>query len=310
MKQLILIVPALILQNVLNFAQEPLFGSEMRLKVINASPSTADHTFNLIKLSKTYCYELESSSISDCDECPNPNCFSCNGGSYLVTIDESGKYPPNGNPSNEGGAFCKQEGAYLDAVYGYGVYKYIDETTGDYVFIDFRDARYTRESIDPPYEGYHDDFFLRYDGNGYFQLDGEDSGGEGDYEITVPVGGLIQIWKGTWRIQTQNGYEYKSFTLPDVNPFPSGGEDDFWQNCLVIAAENLQPLQIIWAPNPDQSNISKYYLYREIDAGGFIKIGEFNNQTFDYKDKSILFTGDGSSTVSYKVTSFNGIEST
>ena len=98
-----------------------------------------------------------------------------------------------------------------------------------------------------------------------------------------------------------------------IRPFSiqnTTGLDEYWINSLILIRELNIPVKLVWGPNPDQSNISKYYLYRKIDNQSFIKIGEFNNQTFDYKDKSILFTGDGSSTVSYKVTSFNGIEST
>jgi hypothetical protein len=105
----------------------------------------------------------------------------------------------------------------------------------------------------------------------------------------------------------------KIVRLWDVEPITWSGVacyEDFWINCAGIGTANFQPLQIVWGLNPDQANISKYYLYRKIDNGNFIRIGEFGNQTFSFKDNSILYTGTGSSTVSYKVTSFNGTEST
>ena len=107
----------------------------------------------------------------------------------------------------------------------------------------------------------------------------------------------------------------KIVRLWDVEPITWSGIGcyaDFWENCAGIGTAYLQPFQVVWGQNPDQNNISKYYLYRKIDAGNFTKIGEFNNQTFSYKDNSLVYDYivQSSSTVSYRVTSFNGTEST
>ena len=68
-------------------------------------------------------------------------------------------------------------------------------------------------------------------------------------------------------------------------------------------------LQIIWSRNPNQYFIQKYYLYRKINNGSWYRIGVFNSQTFNYKDRSVKFNESYSNTASYRVKSYNGAES-
>ena len=166
-------------------------------------------------------------------------------------------------------------------VFGNGIYK-VSCLSGTYensrFYLDIRDCGYPGSYSG----GVYNDFTIKYlsTTNKFYIVEGKgvlfnDSRFE---EVTNQVAKL-------WNVE--------GILLTGVDCF-----DDFWQNCLVIGAGESFPLQIIWAPNPNHLNISKYYLYRKIDNQSFIKIGEFNNQTFYYRDKSILFTEYGSLTVS------------
>lgn len=185
--------------------------------------------------------------------------------------------------------------------YGYAVYKleFVSNDVERFIYIDFRDNDYastlptaytTDLSIEYDHLGYENGGFFRWRFNN-----------QNDY-VEIPDQGILQIWKGVNR------------NTPRTDEFPS----DFWSNCLALGFHPVYstflsslPLQVIWSKNPNQDNISKYYLYREIDEGDFTKIGEYNYQTFNYKDKSLLYEDIiPHHSVSYYVTSYNGMEST
>lgn len=145
MKKLMFLVLS-IFNSVIVYSQNQPFPPEMRLIVVNATSCQNYHTFSFSQLSKSYCYNSEFSDILECSNFIDAGFYGCDGGSYDLYIDEECE----NQFGNVGGGFCSQEGAFTSAVYGYGVYKFIDETTGHYVYFDFRDARYTREDLNYP----------------------------------------------------------------------------------------------------------------------------------------------------------------
>ena len=170
--------------------------------------------------------------------------------------------------------------------FGFGLYK-LKDSLGNYFYLDYRDTRY---SMYINCTGHCADIWVKYNVN--------------TTSISLKSG-------SNWGPSIINGSYYKIWDIKGQGiPVITSDVDSFWQNALVIIYSPNNKIRPVWGPNPNQNNISKYYLYRNVNNGGFTRIGEFNNQTFDYIDNSILYTGEGGSVVSYKVTSYNGTEYT
>jgi|SRR3990170_5114105 len=174
---------------------------------------------------------------------------------------------------------------------GIGIYKLKTNIYDTFIYIDFRECQFalgSQAEIDTWFRYVYDEHAFYW--NDLLRINQWNK---------TNTGQLIKIW------QIKN-------TIPNTYCIGS----TFWTNALAImpfnyneysAVENLRP---VWGPNPNQNNISKYYLYRNVNNGGFTKIGEFNNQIFDYVDNSVQYSiSPSNSAVSYKVTSFNGTES-
>jgi hypothetical protein len=269
----------------------PLYAPELYMRSCHISNSD----FGLTKFGTAYCTKgVLSTDFVECDECND--CYNCDGGTENVSAETC----TGGSNYQYGWDICSMMGASHNT-YGFAVYRleYLNnQGLTRCIYIDFRDNDYSLGYL--IVTGYSTDLYIEYDHLGFTNA--------GYYKwkfpyqtewMEIPDNGILQIWKGVGRVS------------PRTNDFPL----DFWSKCLVIGYQpptsiRFYPLQLIWSKNPNQTNILKYYLYRKIDNGNFIRIGEFNNQTFNYSDKALVYdTYSPSHTVSYKVSSFNGSES-
>ena len=174
---------------------------------------------------------------------------------------------------------------------GIGIYRLTTDLYDTYIYIDFRECQFalgSQGAIDTWFRYLYDEHAFYW--NDLYRIDQWNK---------INTGQLIKIW------QIKN-------TIPTTNCIGS----TFWTNSLAVLPfnnnefsekENLRP---VWGHNPDQTNITQYYLYRKIDNNEFTKISELNNQTFDFIDNSIKYSiYSNNSTVSYMVKSYNGAES-
>jgi hypothetical protein len=174
---------------------------------------------------------------------------------------------------------------------GIGIYKLRTNLYDTFIYLDFRECQFALRS-----QGAIDTWFRYvYSENAFYWNDLLRI----DHWNKTNTGQLIKIW------QIKN-------TTPTTNCIGS----TFWPNSLVVLPFNyneyseIENLRPVWGPNPNQNNITKYYLYRKINDGAFIKISELGNQTFDYIDKSIHYSQySNNSSVAYYIKSYNGSES-
>ena len=249
-----------------NYGQEKLFN-HFELFIGTKNHNSQTDSFSLDKIGVNWNNATNNYLITDDF---NPGVLTISGDA----IEPSFSFGLDWVNSNQGG-----EPPFYGGVFTYGFYKFW--TSDAYFYLDYRDCRF-QDSSTPPYSFVIDLFFVYNGTNNSFSFFPSTTAYN---EMTITNGNILRIWDAF--------DEILEVGAPTTSCF-----ETFWQNCLVIGTYIYQPLQIVWGPNPDQSNISKYYLYRKIDNQSFIKIGEFNNQTFYYRDKSILFTEYGSLTVS------------
>lgn len=278
------------------FSQKQTFPAEVVVKVINASPTDSNHTFNLTKISTSYCFNAGHWPYEIFTECQNcAGCSDCEGGIQIISLDENGSY--EGDARGYGN--CAWGSSTYTPHLGYGLYKLDNETTdeSDFVYLDFRDTRYGRYWVT---DGWHSDMWIRYNGQqSKYEFDSDKNG---VYELSVPFGGIIQIWRGDCATGEVPPLIIKSFDFPAVSDFPP----TYFANSLGGDVEDAAFLA--WGKEQN-SSANKYKLFRKINFGiglqwDYHQIGEYDVNTLYQYDKGISGGSEGGE-IKYKLISYS-----
>jgi len=267
---------------------------EMYLLIKNASANTTYH-YTLEPISQVYTFDVRENPNEIISECNSD----CDAGDEEngVRTDSNGNVDAN---DQQGWGFNPWGTGTKEPQYGYGAYKLVNDETGDYVYIELRDDRYSR-LWNTTIGGYHADFRIRHNfSNHTFDYD---ASADGNWITGYSRGSIIRIWTG------------RTTEVPRVEDFPN----DFFENSLglseIVADLNDQNSYanptLIWGKEQDE-DVTKYRVFRAVTNSStppsnsqFEWFYECNDNVLFYKDAAIEQNSFGSKYVHYFVESYD-----